>query len=421
MSRCRFPNFPLKSEANSPDRNGEVGRTLLPHLSRVLSEYDAMCLEHGDHISFRHELASTLLAASRFSNAKWKVEAIDRTKKLLEGDNDIYLNAWLAYRESSVMRMSGKAKESETALYRFLRDAAAPGGRESELSRRYNAQRGELIISFSENLIREGKLVEAKAELTEWKPLDMAPSSLENITLRARDITLGKILRFQGLFREALTQLDAILQGCLLDDYFEGTGWYRVLLSEVADLHCELGQPVEAEKLLLQELAPMREKGTQDIATGRRLRMSLSECYLQQNMFARAEDLLLELQRAFSSSGEPDYNAQFNNFRIWISLARKFHKQSEWEQALSCWKHALSALERLKMDGGSNAGLVRCSIAHALFMTGSETDGVHILAEARQNMESEARIYWIPIFNSQWYEYITKAMQNLYDGGETSR
>ncbi|KAH1339728.1 hypothetical protein KXX14_006904 [Aspergillus fumigatus] len=44
-------------------RNGEFGRKLLPHLSRTLSEYDAMSLEHGDLASFRHELASTLLAA----------------------------------------------------------------------------------------------------------------------------------------------------------------------------------------------------------------------------------------------------------------------------------------------------------------------------------------------------------------------
>ncbi|KAH2164661.1 hypothetical protein KXW37_007637 [Aspergillus fumigatus] len=191
--------------------------------------------------------------------------------------------------------MSGKLKESESALHRFLHDAAAPQERELELSKRYNAQRGELIISFAENLIRQQKLVEAKAELTEWQPLDDVPSSLEKITSRARDITLGKILRLQGLFHEALTLLDGILQSCLLDEYFEGTGWYRVLLSEVADLRCELGQPLEAEKLLLHELTPMREKGTQDIATGRRLRISLAETYLERNMFAQAEELLLEL------------------------------------------------------------------------------------------------------------------------------
>lgn len=93
------------------------------------------------------------------------------------------------------MRMSGKLKESESALHRFLYDVAAPQERELELSKRYNAQRGELIILFVENLIRQQKLVEVKVELTEWQPLDDVPSSLEKITLRARDITLGKILR----------------------------------------------------------------------------------------------------------------------------------------------------------------------------------------------------------------------------------
>ena len=73
-------------------RNGEVGRIILPHLSRILFKYDSMCLEHGEQNSFRHELASTLLAASRFSEAKYKVEAISRTKNLIENDRGSYLN-----------------------------------------------------------------------------------------------------------------------------------------------------------------------------------------------------------------------------------------------------------------------------------------------------------------------------------------
>ncbi|EEP78060.1 predicted protein [Uncinocarpus reesii 1704] len=391
--------------------NGEVGRTLLPHLSRVISEYDAMCLEHGDQVSFRFELASTLLAASRFSNAKWKFEAIDRTKKLLEGNYDPFLNAWLAYRESSVRRMSGDQEESENVLHRFPRDTAAPKGEELEPSRRYNAQRGELIISFAENLIREGKFAEAKTQLLQWEPLGIPPSSLEKITSRARDITLGKILRFRGLFTEAHTLLDRILQGCLLEDYFEGTGWYRVLLSEVADLLCELNQPDEAEKLLLHELNPMRERGTQNIATGRRLQLSLAETYLQRNMFAEAEELLLELQRAFSLSGEPGYNVKFNNFRVWSSLARNSHKQLEWERALPRWREALSALGALGLDGSFNAGIVRCSIAHALLMTACETESASMLQEAKTNMATDDRVYWIPMFNSNWHEYIIKTIE----------
>ncbi|KMP09094.1 hypothetical protein CIRG_08775 [Coccidioides immitis RMSCC 2394] len=243
-----------------------------------------MALEDAEPISFRHELAACLLAASRFSNAKWKVEAISRTKKLLEGDDDPFLNAWLAYRESSVMRMSGMTEESERVLHTFLRVKATPLAEKSELTQRFNAKRGDLIISLSENLVRQGKLAEAKAELIEWEQLSTEISTLEKLTSRARNMTLGKILRLQGKFKEALEQLDSVLQSGLLNDYFKGTGWYRVLLSEVAGLHCELGQPVEAEKLLLQELASMREKGTQNIATGRRLQMSLAETFLQRNI-----------------------------------------------------------------------------------------------------------------------------------------
>ncbi|EAS28259.3 uncharacterized protein CIMG_09463 [Coccidioides immitis RS] len=393
--------------------NGPIGRTIFPHLSRVLSEYDSMALEDGEPTSFRHELAACLLAASRFSNAKWKVEAISRAKKLLEGDDDPFLNAWLAYRESSVMRMSGMTEESERVLHTFLRVKATPLAEKSELTQRFNAKRGDLIISLSENLVRQGKLAEAKAELIEWEQLSTEISTLEKLTSRARNMTLGKILRLQGKFKEALEQLDSVLQSGSLDDYFKGTGWYRVLLSEVAGLHCELGQPVEAEKLLLQELASMREKGTQNIATGRRLQMSLAETFLQRNMYAEAETLLYDLRRAFLSPDNLDYNAKFNGFRVWVSLARVSHKQSHWEDALTRWKHALSALEGLKLDETFNAGLVQSSLTHLMMVTGHETEATHMLQRARSNMKSEPRLFWVPLFNSQWHDFIIESLQGL--------
>lgn len=383
----------------------------MSQLSRVLSEYDAMCLEKGEQASFRHELASTLLAASRFSDSQWKSEAICRTKQLLKQDNEPYINAWLAYRESAVMRMSGMLQNSESTLHGFLHHFALPSKEDPQMTPRYNAQRGELVISFSENLIRQGRLSEAKAELIEWTPLSKDCSTLETIISRARDIILGKVLRFQGRFREALALLDGVIQGCHLDDFFEGTGWYRVLLSEVADLYCELDRPSDAERLLLQELTPMMEKGTQDIATGRRLRMSLAESYLQRKMYAEAESLLVDLRQAFLSSGAPDYTAKVNIFRIWVSLARALHGQSRWQEALSSWRQALSALDSIKLSGGLNAGLVRCSIAHALLMMGHEEDSARTSHEAKANMASESRVYWIPLFNSRWHDFILEKLQ----------
>ncbi|RAK99392.1 LipA and NB-ARC domain protein [Aspergillus ibericus CBS 121593] len=384
--------------------NGEMGRVILPHLSRVLAEYDAICIEDGEQGWFQRELASTLIAASRFSNANWKVEAISRAKNLLEDGNDLYLHAWLAYRESSILRMSGKHEESETALQQFLRRVSFE--EDEKLTPRLNSHRGDLIISYSENLIRQGKLPEAKAELTEWTPLHADYSTLERITLRARDITLGKVLRFQGLFREALDLLEGVLQGSLLDDFFEGSGWYRALVSGVAELHCELNQPSDAESLLLRELEPMREKRTQDISTGQRLQLSLAEVYLLQHRYAEAESILFALQRAFSISGAPDYTAQVNSFRVWVSLARISHLQSHWEEALPRWKSALVVLEQIGLGGGFNAGIVRCSIAHILLMTGREVEGTETLQAAKVNLASEPRVFWIAVFNSQWCDFI---------------
>lgn len=108
--------------------------------------------------------------------------------------------------------------------------------------------------------------------------------------------------------------------------------------------------------------------------TGRRLQISLAETYLQRNMYAEAKLLLTDLQRAFSTSGSPDYTAHVNMFCIWVSLARISHRQSEWVEAISCWRHALGVLDHLKLNGGFNAGIVRPSIAHALMMAGSETE-----------------------------------------------
>lgn len=384
----------------------------MPQLSRVLSEYDAMCLEKGEQASFRHELASTLLAASRFSDAQWKSEAICRTKKLLGQENEPYINAWLAYRESAILRRSGKLQNSESTLHDFLHRFALPSEEDLQMTPRYNA-RGELVISFSENLVRQGRLSEAKAELVEWTPLSKDCSTLETIVSRARDTILGKVLRCQGRFSEALALLDGVIQGCHLDDFFEGTGWYRVLLSEIADLYYELDRPSDAERLLLRELTPMIEKGTQHIATGRRLRMSLAESYLQRKMYVEAESLLADLRQEFLSSGAPDYTAKVNIFRIWVSLARALHGQSRWQEALSSWRQALSALDSIKLSESLNAGLVRCSIAHALMMMGLEEESTRIYQEAKANMASESRVYWIPLFNSRWHDSILEILRKI--------
>ncbi|KAF8426994.1 hypothetical protein EV426DRAFT_636094 [Tirmania nivea] len=373
--------------------NGDIGRAILPQLSRVLVEYDKINTEYAHSLLFRSEIAATLLAASRFSDSAWKMEALVRARELLKHDPDRFLNAWLTYRESILLRMSGRQAESVYCLEAFVQSKVLPSeDKESEDTPRYNAQRGELIVSFAENLIREGKHEEAQNELNEWSPLDPNnPSTLERITARARDITLGKALRYQGHFQVAVKLLEKVLEESRTDDCFDGTGWYRVLLSGIADLYCELGRPCNAEMLLQQELEPMIQRGTQDIATA----------FFQRNLLDKAEEILLSLKAVFETMIRPDHATQIVFFRVRVTLARVYHQQARWDEALQCWTQALGAAGRLQMNSGFHAGIIRYSMAHVLHIRGEREKSHEMLLEAKRNIASEPR----------WHDYIVRVVE----------
>ncbi|RPB21265.1 hypothetical protein L211DRAFT_890067 [Terfezia boudieri ATCC MYA-4762] len=393
--------------------NGEIGRSMLPQLSRVLVEYDKISTEYAHSLPLRREIAATLLASSRFSDSSWKMEALARAKELLKHDSDRFLNAWLTYRESVLLRMSGRQTESDHCLEAFVQSNVLPNEyKKSDDTPSYNAQRGELVVSFAENLIREGKHEEAQIELNEWSPLDPnKPSTLERITARARNITLGKALRYQGHFQEAVKLLEGVLEESRTDDCFDGTGWYRVLLANIADLYCELGRPCDAQELLQQELEPMIQRGTQDIATGRRLRISLAEAFFQQDTLDKAEEILLSLKTVFEIMTKPNHATQIVFFRVRVNLARVYHRQARWGEALSYWAQALEAAGCLKMDSGFHAGIIRYSMAHVLHVRGEREKSHEMLLEAKRNIASETRVFWVAGFSSQWHDYIVRAVE----------
>lgn len=384
----------------------------MPHLLRVLSEYDKLAPAE-DPIQFPHELATTILAASRFLDKNWKLEAIERAKELLAGDQDPYMNAYLTSRSSSVFRMTGLRDKSNQVLQEFVQSTVLAGHDHGwEKDARYNALRGDLIISYTQNMLRQGKLEESENELFEWTPLNPDnPSTLEKITSRARDTILGRVLRFQGRFEEALELVEKVLENSHSDDNFEGTGWYHVLVSGVADLYCELGREEEAEALVQSELKAMTEDGIQDISSGRRLQRSLAETFLGRNMFPEAEKVLLHLRDLNESTTNIAPPDNLGVYRTWTSLARVAHLQSNWAEALEYWSEGLRVAERIQMSGGFNGGLIRYSMAHALLKTGDKTKSKELLEEAQENMSSESCMYWSPCFHSKWHDYIVKAME----------
>lgn len=354
-----------------------------------------------------------LLAASRFSNTLFKREAIERVKQLLHDSSDAYLKVGLAQRESSLLRMLGKRASSNKTLEEFIHSTILPGYDQLlESDARWNAQRGELILSFAENLIENDSLTVARQELLQWKPINpRSPSSMERIVLRGRNIMLGKILKYQGHFQAAVDVLDAVLQESKIDSFYEGTGWRRVLLSNLGDLYCELQRPADAQSLLEPEFRQMIDSRSQDISSGRRIRLTLAESYIRSGAYEKAEEILSSLAKLYGTIDDPDSLAKNGIFQVWASLARITHVRCCWDEALINWNKASSALQSLGRQDHSHFGLVQYAIAHALSKLGKIQESAEVSAKAKiLLLGGDERRYLVVGFDSYWRDYLVEGI-----------
>ena len=311
--------------------------------------------------------------------------------------------------------MLGDVKGSNEALEKFIHSTVLPGhnfGMESNA--RYNAQCADLIVYYTQNLIRHSEFAAAQKELSQWQPLNPAtPSTMERISLRAQKITFGRILRYEGRFQEALNYLEDQLKICEYDELYEGTGWRRVLLTNVADLYTELDRPKDAEMLLMPELTEMVRKGQQNISSGRSLQLSLVESLMKRMIYDRAEECLGSLRNLYEAISESDALTRDGLFRVWTSLARIAHFRCRWDDALVHWRKALDILDDRGVGAQSNAGVIRCAIFYTLSKLGRREESLQILNEGSFNMDSQRRIFWIVGFDSYWRDCIFQEVQEI--------
>jgi tetratricopeptide (TPR) repeat protein len=303
--------------------------------------------------------------------------------------------------------MAGDVPGSEKVLAVFSELAASADGAENaQKTARYNALRCEIIISRSENLVRDWQLEDARRELSKWCTLQQSSvSTLEKITALERDTIMGKILKYQGRFEEALLLLEPLLEDRSLP--FQGSGWYCVLLSNVADLQCEMGRPDEAEKLLNENLQIMINNKTEDLATGRRLRLSLAESLLSRQKYNDAEKVWLQLLKTYETTPRVDYATAVNKFRVLIGLARVHHMQGRWERALERWRQA----ENMDVAKKSSLALLHLSVSYLLHKLGQHSDSHAMASTALGIIDSEACSFWTAGFHSHWRESIMIAMR----------
>ena len=372
-------------------------------------------IEHQKSEKSWQHVISLLLASSRFSNMSFKRQVSDISQRLLQDQEYSSLTAWGAARASSIARMSGRAHESDQILQDFIiRTAAISRDDPLNTGPLLNALRGDIALSEAENLIRKGELTTAFDKIQNWiLNMSKTPSAIERITLRAHQITNGKILRFQGHFKSALSCLKDVLEESNNDTLYEGTGWYRVLVSNISDLYCELHEPESGEQIIRKELGGMMANGTSTIGTGRRLQLALAETLISQTLFSEAEDALQQLAKVYAELSDDVKFEADSQLRMLICQARLHHLQNRWAAALDRWRHALSLTDLPGGRPGLNAALIQCSMAHALENLGRRDDSLSMLEQGRHGLEDEPRRFWIACFNSHWFDYITDLVQTI--------
>ncbi|KMU85898.1 hypothetical protein CIHG_03427 [Coccidioides immitis H538.4] len=392
---------------------GMIGRETFVHIPRILKEFDQLMPDGCDQYSIvKRAVTVLLLSAAKFRFNPWKNECIRRTKDLLKDEHDCYLKAWATFTESKILRMQGKTTDSYKAIEDHIHNTVLPGPDEDLITDvRYNATKGDLVVSFAATLIKDGDLLRAKAELTRWRPLNPhAPSTMERLVLQHRDVMLGRILRNQGRFVEALSYLEKLLQNLSAEDYLVSTGWQMILVTNVTDLYSEVGRPQDAEAVLDKVLKISQTQGWYNIGTGRRLRLALIESFIRRGLFTQAEEKLKELIPIIEAIREPDINQSTEHFRVWAGLARISHLQGQWNEALDRWNQALALVERSGWTQGFNHGIVQYSIAQVLARVGDVTGCQASLSKAEKSLAVEERKYWIVGLGSYWYDYIVTAL-----------
>jgi tetratricopeptide (TPR) repeat protein len=359
----------------------------------------------------KHAVIELLITASVFSGPLWKRETIDRAKKLLEGDDDQCLLALVAQRESALFRMHGDAKGSNQALERFIQSAILTENGRYGLSPMWNARRGGLLLSYARNLTFDGETSKATAELQSWNPLDPdKPSTMERMNIFRRDTALARILREQGVFDEALHCLQRILKQNQDDEHlYENEGWRRGILASIADLHCELGQSMEADAALRPELEYLTGREELNTSNGRLLQLSLAESYILREMWAKAEELLQNLEAIFTVKVDPDLISQTALFRVWFAFARISHTQGRWREAYRYWHKALMVGQGCKWKDYP-LNIVWLSLAHVCRELNNLDESYGLEQKGRESLARCEMKYWIVGIGTYWLKYVNQRM-----------
>ncbi|KAF5658480.1 hypothetical protein FCIRC_12885 [Fusarium circinatum] len=352
--------------------------------------------EHSMHMpaGVRTDLALTLLEASRFPNMAWKRFMVDQAEHAALGLEDQYIHSLIAQSRCLLDRISGTMNQTSSCLDDTGRDTAS-----MTMDIRMHSAAGQAAIQRSLNCIQTEDLSTAKRLLEDWRPLHSIPSSLERIVEFRKNILLGKILRYQGLFRESLTYLERAQTSAAQENDLSFYEDFRDLTCDLADTLRELNQPTSGERHLRAEITRRDQRG---ISTDKSLlQVSLAETLFAQERYREAESICLEVE------SRPGL-LKLERLRLHITMAKIHHVESNNDSAFLYWKEAMKDIAKFQMTGGRATRTILLSICDILRSRGQTkltTDSLDQVALLDAGAKPEAVEYWIAGLR-HWSQYL---------------
>ncbi|KAF5974095.1 hypothetical protein FBULB1_7927 [Fusarium bulbicola] len=366
-------------------------KLFLPHVKYVLQTFH----DHFEYLpaGVRADLVLTLLEASRFPNMAWKRFVVDQAELAALGLEGQYIHSLIAQSRCLLNRISGTMNQT-SCLDDIVQDTAP-----TTIDNRMHSIAGQASIQRSLNCIQTEDLSTAKRLLNDWSPLDRTPSSLERVVEFRKNMMLGRILRYQGAFKESLTHLQRAQTTAVQENDLIFDEDFRDLTCDLADTLRELNEPASGECHLRIEITRRDQNG---ISTGKSLlEISLAEALFAQARYREAESICLDVQ------SRPDL-LKLERLRLHITMAKIRHVEFDNDGAFYYWKEAMKDIAKLHMTGGRTTRTILISICDTLRSHGQTklmTDSMNQVALLDGVAKPEGVEYWIAGLR-HWSQYL---------------
>lgn len=381
----------------------ELGSAYVPQLQHIITQYyDALQALGALTNDLRKTVAYVLIHSSCFSSTAWRSEAIERAEKISSNlvtpdrclDRMILLQKIIQNRSAISLKVYG--------------DYAGF----SHASNKLNALSGQVFLARSNLHLQDEKDIDAAfALLQQIRPIDPNHiSTMEELILQQKALTLGRLLRFQGRFEDALSLLEAVYDARHYPEGVVSVGESDCeLLSQLAETYCELGDPGKAEILVSAKLESIFEKTSNKNNLGQykidilKLVFAQAEAALQQGEYWRAFDLYRDMNRyIWSTRGRQSWVRAV--CRMHMGLARVHHLQGEWSFALKYWERALRMYEKHPDSQDFGAVVTYASIAIVKLRL-NDLDGARSFAiKAQELFKITGRQHWYTRLGTVWYD-----------------